>query len=437
MQSLTRRLLLITGDVAMLFGAFFMMLPLAFPAGLSAEIIDTHLPPFFYVFLIWICVFFLFNFYQTELIKPTIPYLKKIGLAALTALSASTILFYLVPYFGITPKTNLVIFSGVFLLLFLTWRRFFYNIFSKYFRTSVVFITDQAKDKSYTRELLHYMENYPQSGFRVLGVFHSLGEYLGKAGDQNIETLIISRNVLNDDWQIKNVYNKIENILDLTYTYENILGKIPVDSIDEIWVLDNIRKTKKNFYQATSYVFSILLILVLLIILSPLLLIIALLIKLEDGGSVFYIQPRVGKNGRIFNFYKFRSMVVGADKNGAEWTNKNDPRITKIGRLIRKVHLDEVPQFLNILKGDMVLVGPRPEIPSFEEKLEKEIKHYGLRNIITPGFTGWAQIKYRNARGLAESKEKFEYDLFYIKNRNIFMDLGILFRTIVIIFTHD
>jgi len=129
-------------------------------------------------------------------------------------------------------------------------------------------------------------------------------------------------------------------------------------------------------------------------------------------------------------------MFVNADKNGAEWTEKNDQRITKVGKIIRKLHIDEVPQLWNVIKGEMSLVGPRPEIISFEEKLSKEIPHYGLRHIITPGFTGWAQIKFRNARGIEESKEKFEYDLYYIKNRNIFMDCGIILRTIQIIFTH-
>ena len=129
-------------------------------------------------------------------------------------------------------------------------------------------------------------------------------------------------------------------------------------------------------------------------------------------------------------------MIVGADKNGAEWTEKNDHRITGVGKVIRKLHVDEAPQLLNIIKGEMAFVGPRPEIPSFEEKLRKEIKHYRLRHIITPGVTGWAQIKFRNARGVAESKEKFEYDLYYIKNKNIFMDLGIILKTIQVIFTH-
>ena len=135
-------------------------------------------------------------------------------------------------------------------------------------------------------------------------------------------------------------------------------------------------------------------------------------------------------------------MIVLSTNGSAEiskaiWsTGKDDPRITKVGKIIRKLHIDEIPQMINILKGDLALVGPRPERPQFVKQLDDTIPHYNLRHIIRPGFTGWAQIKYKYANNINESKEKFEYDLYYIKNRNIFLDIGIIIRTIQIIFTH-
>ena len=129
-------------------------------------------------------------------------------------------------------------------------------------------------------------------------------------------------------------------------------------------------------------------------------------------------------------------MIMQAETKEAIWAKENDTRITKVGKIIRKLHIDEIPQMINILKGDMALVGPRPERPDFVKILEDKIPNYGLRHIIKPGFTGWAQIKYRYARTEADSKDKFEYDLYYIKNKNIFMDMGIVLRTIQIIFTH-
>ena len=127
---------------------------------------------------------------------------------------------------------------------------------------------------------------------------------------------------------------------------------------------------------------------------------------------------------------------MDSEMNGAVWANKNDGRITPVGKIIRKLHIDEIPQMINILKGDISLVGPRPERPEFVTKLEATVPHYELRHIIRPGFTGWAQIKYRYASTMEDSKEKFEFDLYYIKNKNIFLDFAIILKTIQIIFTH-
>jgi lipopolysaccharide/colanic/teichoic acid biosynthesis glycosyltransferase len=130
-------------------------------------------------------------------------------------------------------------------------------------------------------------------------------------------------------------------------------------------------------------------------------------------------------------------MVIDAEKHGPEWSKVDDERVTPLGKILRKLHIDELPQMWNILKGDLALVGPRPERPEFVEKLENDIPFYHLRHMIDPGFTGWAQIKFRYARTMVDSREKFEYDLYYIKNRNVIMDIGIFVRTIQIIFTHS
>jgi lipopolysaccharide/colanic/teichoic acid biosynthesis glycosyltransferase len=200
--------------------------------------------------------------------------------------------------------------------------------------------------------------------------------------------------------------------------------------------MHNVRSHKNKIYDSTKTFLSLVLASLLLIITSPLILLIALVIKIYDGGPVFYSQERVGKNNHTFNLYKFRSMVVNAEENGPEWAAKEDARTTPVGRVLRKLHVDELPQMWNILKRDISFVGPRPERPEFVMKLESEIPFYHLRHIIAPGFTGWAQIKFRYAGNVMDSKEKFQYDLYYLKNRNFFMDLGIFLRTIQIIFTH-
>ncbi len=161
---------------------------------------------------------------------------------------------------------------------------------------------------------------------------------------------------------------------------------------------------------------------------------IALAIRLNSPGPVFYSQERVGLNGKTFRILKFRSMVTDAEKNRApQWASEQDPRITKVGRFLRKTRLDEVPQLINILKGEMSFIGPRPERPYFVEELEKCIPFYGLRHVTKPGLSGWAQIRYRYGATVEDAVKKLEYDLYYIKNLSIFLDLMIFMETIQVI----
>ncbi|PIZ89767.1 MAG: hypothetical protein COX88_02055, partial [Candidatus Nealsonbacteria bacterium CG_4_10_14_0_2_um_filter_35_20] len=227
------------------------------------------------------------------------------------------------------------------------------------------------------------------------------------------------------------------NFMDLARAYEILLHKIPIDFVSQTWFLENLSEGEKKIYDKLKRFVDIILAFSIIIITSPLWLIFAVLIKLEDKGPVFYKQKRVGKDRNEFWLTKFRSMKIDAENGKAKWAEKDDPRITKIGRFLRKIHLDELPQMLNILKGDISLVGPRPERPEFVKKLEKEIPHYHLRHIIRPGFTGWAQIKFRYGRTVEDSHEKFQYDLYYIKNRSLFLDLGILLKTFQLFFSKE
>jgi exopolysaccharide biosynthesis polyprenyl glycosylphosphotransferase len=165
----------------------------------------------------------------------------------------------------------------------------------------------------------------------------------------------------------------------------------------------------------------------------PLVLLTAILVKLESRGPVFYKQERVGKNGRTFVLMKFRSMRVDAEQDGPVWASKGDARTTRVGRIIRKIRVDEIPQFWNILKGEMSFVGPRPERPHFVSQLAEEIPFYEQRHLIAPGLTGWAQIKYPYGSSIEDARQKLQYDLFYIKNQSLFLDAIVLFETIKII----
>jgi len=157
---------------------------------------------------------------------------------------------------------------------------------------------------------------------------------------------------------------------------------------------------------------------------------VALAVKLSSRGPLFFRQPRVGMGGRIFNVIKFRTMFTDAESGGAKWATKDDPRVTKVGSFLRKTRIDEVPQLWNILRGEMGFVGPRPERPQFVAWLTDELPFYYLRTLIRPGLTGWAQVRYGYGATLAETKEKLEYDLYYIKHMSLGLDLLIMFETI-------
>ncbi|MDQ3745140.1 MAG: sugar transferase, partial [Acidobacteriota bacterium] len=168
-----------------------------------------------------------------------------------------------------------------------------------------------------------------------------------------------------------------------------------------------------------------------LVLLAPLWLVLAALIKLDSRGPVLYAQERVGKNGRAFRVYKFRSMRTDAEKDGPVWASKSgDARTTRVGRVIRKIRVDEIPQFWNILRGEMNFVGPRPERPHFVRQLAEEIPFYDQRHLIAPGLTGWAQIKYPYGASIEDARQKLQYDLYYIKNQSLVLDAVIMFETV-------
>lgn len=191
---------------------------------------------------------------------------------------------------------------------------------------------------------------------------------------------------------------------------------------------------RKLVYEILKRAIDIILSVVGVIIGIPIIIIFGCLIKLEDKGPIFYTQERLGKNGTIFNIYKLRSMRIDAEKNGATWAQKNDCRITNVGKFIRKTRIDEIPQLINILKGDMSIVGPRPERAIFTYEFNKEIPGFINRLMVKPGLTGWAQV---NGGYEMSPREKFKADMYYIENKGILIDLSIIIKTVRVVLTGE
>lgn len=216
--------------------------------------------------------------------------------------------------------------------------------------------------------------------------------------------------------------------------FERLTGKISTERLQPSQLIfsDNLRWLR--FYRRLRRIADVLIALLGLLVSAPLMLVTTLLIKLESRGPIFYLQERVGHHDRTFKIIKFRSMRTDAESNGAVWASKDDPRVTRVGKLIRKLRIDELPQFINVLRGEMSVIGPRPERRQFVEQLSEVIPYYSQRHLVKPGITGWAQVRYPYGASVEDARMKHQYDLYYIKNQSPLLDAVILFETLRVVF---
>ena len=224
-------------------------------------------------------------------------------------------------------------------------------------------------------------------------------------------------------------------IVDGVTFYENLCGKVLVTKVVPSWLIFSEGFSRLKLKLLTKRVLDIIWSLFGLVVFSPMLILIAILVKLTSRGPVLFTQIRVGQWERPYKIYKFRTMREDAEKDGAKWAQKDDPRITPIGGFLRRFRLDETPQFFNVLKGDMSFVGPRPERPEFVKQLKSKIPYYGERHCLKPGITGWAQVNYPYGASEEDALKKLEYDLFYVKNMTILFDIYIILKTIKTVVT--
>jgi sugar transferase (PEP-CTERM system associated) len=222
--------------------------------------------------------------------------------------------------------------------------------------------------------------------------------------------------------------------MDLAGFYEQTKAEVPIDSLKASWLVYGQGFVQGTARRAAKRLFDIVTSAALLVLTAPVLLITALAIKLDSPGPVFYRQERVGLGGRSFWCIKLRSMRTDAEKDGvARWATKNDSRITRVGAFIRKTRIDELPQLISVLRGEMSMVGPRPERPSFVEELRQVIPYYDLRHSIKPGLTGWAQVRYSYGASLEDARRKHQFDLYYVKNNSIWLDIIVLIETVTVV----
>ena len=345
--------LIVFGDFASFLISFLMLIFIRFDRQNYLFAINQHFLPFTILYLSWILIFYIFGLYDLFAIKPTIPYIRRWAIALLCSFVVGILLFYFVPIFAISPKTNLVIQVlgfGIFSFLF---RRIIYNLFSKTITQPTILIGDSI----YLSELGKTISSNPQIGLKILGHFSTISEInLNLEKIKNL-VIILDKKIDIQDQNILNFYQQGIEIFDTAKAYEKYLYKIPVEYIDLSFIVEELNTKKDILYMFASKIINILFSIIILVITSPFILIASIFIYLHDHGPILYIQERVGLNGKVFKLYKLRSMVLDSEKDGAKWsTGHNDSRITPIGRIIRRLHIDEIPQMINILKGDISLV---------------------------------------------------------------------------------
>ena len=218
-------------------------------------------------------------------------------------------------------------------------------------------------------------------------------------------------------------------VVDVLSFFERQTGKVHLDILQPSWLIFSDGFQQGMLRSVSKRVFDILVSALIILIAMPVIILTMIAIRVEDRGPVFYRQVRVGENWRLFQVLKFRSMRTDAEKKGAQWATKNDSRVTRVGKIIRILRIDELPQVINVFKGDMSFVGPRPERPEFVEKFSETIPYYAERHRVKPGITGWAQICCPYAASEKETVEKLQYDLYYVKNYSVFLDFMIIFQT--------
>jgi len=445
------RWLLLIGDLMVIALASF--LATWFRFGLPVNILAVYTTSLIVTFVMYPPAIYVFDLYNTERSFCSFEMVYRSALAVILGGVLAITVFYIAPY-GPYGRGIMAIQMGLTWTFLNIWRW----IYQVYFRKAVPKEPALILGAGYCGRTIYRLLQSQLSPYDVKGLLDDdplkLGEprptgIIGKCDDLaeiamrvGASTAILAIPNNRSDKLIRNVlYARLRgmDVRDMADVYEQLTGRIPVRSIGDQWLLfaEGFYLLHKEYIQKLKRLVDLVASGLILFLTAPIIGLTALAIKIDSPGPIFYSQKRVGKGQKAFPIYKFRSMRHDAEAGGAQWAREKDPRITRIGKLLRLTHVDEIPQIWNIFKGDMSLVGPRPERPEFVEILDKEIPYYFVRHSVKPGMTGWAQVNYRYGASIEDTKIKLEYDLYYVKNMSIFLDFKILLRTVGVVLLGD
>jgi exopolysaccharide biosynthesis polyprenyl glycosylphosphotransferase len=433
MTSDLKKIILLLGDLAFLFLALVLVLMVRYPQAAFSGQLQKHFWPFLLVFIFWLISIYISGLYDLNLRVRSRRFLKAIMSAAAVASLVSIIYFYLNVAGSVAPRTNLVLFIGFFLILFFIWRYLYQIISHAVSGIGLAIMGNNEKSRALQMEL----NKNPGAGYKLelqINGEEELEKLKTQVENEKVKVVVVC-----DDFNSAKATDSLLNLLQNRISvysypdfYELLSGKIPVEEISANWFLENLRENQRSYFNFLKRIMDILGALIVLIISLIFWPLIALIVKLESRGPIFFRQKRLGRQGQQFTIFKFRTMRE--DNNDRALTVDGDKRITIFGNFLRKTRLDEIPQMINVLKGDMSFIGPRPERPELAQALEQTIPFYNTRLIVKPGLSGWDQVSGEYHSPTAEDTlKKLQNDLFYIKNRSLFLDLTIVMKTVATI----
>ncbi len=436
---------LFCGDILLMYTS------LAFSLFIRNRALLDQFKDFFYNFLIlyiiWIFVIFVISLYDLNYFKKAKEFFFNLAIFSIASFFIGVTYFYFRPEFGITPKTILLINILIFDVLFFLWR-YLFNLFleARRVKEKVVIvgyyerlneILPQIK-KAY-EVVSFFCPSYVDGQNKCLSfspdikTVSEIDDFKNVVLDMKVTAIIFALDFYSNKDLVKKIFNVLPlniNYIAIDEIYESLTKKIGLDYLDEVWFLEKISRSEDVLSKSIKRILDIVLSIIGLCIFAISFPFIAFAIKLDSNGNIFYPQQRVGKNGKIFGIYKFRTMKDRINNEESLWREKDAGSITRVGRFLRRAHIDELPQAWSIFKGDLSFVGPRPEWTEMAKEFEKGIPFYKQRYLVKPGLIGWAQINYKASKSVEEAQEKFEYDLYYIKNHSILLDLEIIFKAI-------
>lgn len=445
-----RRALLLFGDIVMLIAA--LMIALAFWAqgdrwaNFSLEFLLAT--PFWFYLLPLLWLLLLSSLYQEKRAADWTETLRVIAIAAVIALA-----FYSVVYFFNTPKSlprrGVAAFIGSALILTPVWRFIYIHVFTAPQFLRRVLLVGGGETGQIILKILKTLHPQPfivvgiidddpnKIGSEIEGypVYSGSDKLLDVISSQEITDLVVAISGKMQGTMFQALLDAQERGAEITrmpVVYEELLHRVPIRYLEADWILRSfVDQARVNmFNEIAKRLTDILLATIFLLFLLPLLPFISLAIIIDSGFPIFYTQKRMGRNGVLYNIFKFRTMRQDAEANGQpQWAEEKDRRATRVGVFLRKTHLDEFPQFFNVLKGEMSIVGPRAERPELVEWFQQHVPFYRARLLVRPGITGWAQVNQQYASTIDETIEKLEYDLYYIKHRSLGMDFSTMLRT--------